>query len=142
MTDNVLFICTGNWYRSRFAECYLKSKGYKNVQSRGINVVNNKKKKYREKYKQSSLVRNGLIKLGLNKYIDNKMPQQLTENDMKKSDKIILINKKEHYNYVIKKYPKYKHKLIIWNIKDCKWSERYKSNNILTKIIKNIDVSF
>jgi len=44
MTDNVLFICTGNWYRSRFAECYLKSKGYKNVQSRGINVVNNKKK--------------------------------------------------------------------------------------------------
>jgi protein-tyrosine phosphatase len=139
---SILFICTGNWYRSRFAESYLKSKGYKHVLSRGVNVNNNKKRKYREIHKQSSLVKNKLKELGLEKYINNKTPKQLTENDMLKSNKIILINKKEHYSYIIKKYPKYKNKLIVWNIRDCCWNERNKSNKILTKIMSDIDELF
>lgn len=140
MNESVLFICTGNWFRSKFAETYLRSKGYTNVISRGLKVNNSKHKKIREKRKISKRVKHKLKSLNILNNYNYVNPTQLTQDDLDRYDTIIAMNKEEHYNFIKKHYPNYINKIIFWDINDTTEGNSHEEDVILTKVMIKIDM--
>ena len=114
----ILFICTGNYYRSKFAEIYFnhlqsqkESQSYKSF-SRGIRIdlKNNlgNISKYASDY---------LKKLSVNT-VSCLPSKQICKRDLESATIIIGIDKEEHENYLITKYPQYEAKYTFWDISD------------------------
>jgi protein-tyrosine phosphatase len=117
---NVLFLCTGNYYRSRFAEEYFNSKAREKgilhrASSRGLaeNFERHKNPGPMSLDALSELRRCGVI---MRRPI--RKPQRLSGAEVPYFDLIICMDKKEH-RPMVQKRPSLKGKAVIyWNIKD------------------------
>jgi len=139
----ILFVCTGNWFRSKFAETYLRSKGYTNVISRGIDVNNNKYKEIRKLQKINKCVKKKLKQLKLIKFYNyNIVPTQLSNSDIKRSRITIAMDKKEHRKAIKSTFSKYSNNVIYWDISDVDAGDCTKEDTILTKLMIKIDSYF
>lgn len=114
----ILFLCTGNYYRSRFAE-YLFNELAKKQQlawhadSRALALqlgANNI-----GAISPYTLVR--LRHLGI-KCDFRREPQQVTELDLKNSDKIIALDEAEHRPFVAELFPEWLDKIDFWVVHD------------------------
>jgi protein-tyrosine-phosphatase len=109
---HIHFVCSGNSFRSRFAEAYIRSKQIKNilVSSSGTGATKNICGAV------SWLTQRYVIYQGLIPYITHEW-QQTTSNLLKSEDKIIFMQKK-HHKYCVEKLGYNKNNYEIWEIGD------------------------
>lgn len=114
----ILFICTGNYYRSKFAEIYLNFKS-KNAQSewkafsRGLDISYEKNIGPISIYSINKL---NELKITIPEQIER--PKLLSEEDLLQSERIIVLNEMEHRPYIKRQFPEWEDKIVFWNICD------------------------
>jgi protein-tyrosine phosphatase len=117
--EKILFLCTGNYYRSRFAE-HLFNHQVKQTElnwfanSRGLALergVHNIGKI--SHYAVTALVEKGII-------LDENegFPQQLKLSDLETSTKVIALDKSEHLPLMEEKFPQWTDKIEYWLVHD------------------------
>ncbi|MDX1535821.1 MAG: low molecular weight phosphatase family protein [Candidatus Spechtbacterales bacterium] len=118
---HIHFVCTGNIYRSRIAEAYLKSKNISKVKasSSGTNA------EYYSGKIISSFATNVLREEGLLEYASRKM-KQTTREVLNDADLIIFMTK-EHYDWAVDSLGYKGDNYEIWDIKDIGSEEIVKS---------------
>jgi protein-tyrosine phosphatase len=115
----VLFLCTGNYYRSRFTE-YLfnhlaQSQGLEwRAVSRGIAVDLGTSNI--GPLSQYAVL--GLAECGLKVNIDAREPCQLQQLDLEQSDLIIALDESEHRELLVTRFPGWENRVTYWHIHD------------------------
>lgn len=119
MSHRVLFVCTGNYYRSRFAELYFNAfasgQGVPWVAvSRGIDLQSGTK----NVGPIAAVVLERLETRGI--LIDEhvRTPMQLQESDLSKADLVIALNAAEHRTMMSDRFPPWADRINYWNIPD------------------------
>jgi len=118
-----LFLCTGNYYRSRFSEIYFnflaKERGL-NIRalSRGLEVFTARNSGPISIHTKKYLVE---LEIPIEKPI--RTPLQFEENDFELAETIIAIDKSEHYPMMEAQFPNYKDFIEYWLIHDLDQTE-------------------
>jgi protein-tyrosine phosphatase len=118
-TRTVLFLCTGNYYRSRFTELLFNSLaspldlGWTAI-SRGIAMELG----IRNVGPVSPYALRGLKARGIRVEQDIRLPMPLQEQDLAQADLIIALNEKEHLPYLETRFPGWEDKVEYWHISD------------------------
>ena len=103
LEKQVLFVCTGNHYRSRFAETLFNQKAREahldwTAVSRGFQLVPSQQG-------MSSLAQRELIRRGVPQALCQGDPKSLTKQDLERSDYIVLMDEAEHRPLLDKQFP-------------------------------------
>ena len=121
----ILFVCTGNWFRSRFAEIYFNHMNlHRNnfsADSRGMDIIRVEEENcpsYNNEGFLSVYTGQYLDKIGVSHQEYKRKPLPLTENDLLESYIIICMDEKEHKPMMEKLWPEYSHLVRYWNIGD------------------------
>jgi protein-tyrosine phosphatase len=113
----VLFLCSGNYYRSRFAEIYfnwqsqLRGIGWR-AESRGL-AIDSRNPGPLSRYTAACLASNGI---SWAEYL--RAPMSVTEADFAAADRIIAVKEAEHRSIVSAKFPEWSHKVEYWHVHD------------------------
>jgi len=103
----VLFVCTGNGYRSPICEALLKKlRPDLEVDSAGTKIVGKITKEAREYLRSESAIQ----------YLKKK-PESIDSKQMEQYDLIIAMEQR-HRDSVLKKCPECKNKVVVWNVRD------------------------
>src|SRR5262249_41912386 len=99
----VLFVCTGNYYRSRFAEALFNQKARQvhlnwRAVSRGLKLVSSQQG-------LSPVAQRELSKRGVPEELCKGAPKALAREDLEKSDYIVLMDEAEHRSVLEKQFP-------------------------------------
>jgi protein-tyrosine phosphatase len=118
MSSQVLFICTGNYYRSRFAELYFNHIAQaKNLavvaMSRGLQVNKGKNPGSISPLTLSYLSTKGVF---LNHPLAE--PVQLSEQDLKQATLVIILDENEHRPLLRRHFPHWEEKVTYWHFED------------------------
>ncbi len=118
MQQKLLFLCTANYYRSRYCELlfnhYAEQHGLNwRADSRGIlaSLHNNPGPIY-------SVVVNRLEKMGVNPEKKHRYPLQLTEKDLEQAQVTIALKEAEHHLMMKRLFPKWADQISYWHIHD------------------------
>ncbi|BAZ38410.1 protein tyrosine phosphatase [Calothrix sp. NIES-4101] len=117
--QTILFLCTGNYYRSRFAEHlfnHLARKQELNWQadSRGLALERGSKNIGAiSHYAESALAAHGIKLLNQERY-----PQAALLEDFQKFTKIIAIDKSEHHLLMLERFPQWVDNVEYWLVHD------------------------
>lgn len=118
--SRVLFLCTGNYYRSRFAEVLFNSIADKmglpwRASSRGLALergINNI-----GPMAQSAIA--ALKALGIHDTeAVSRLPAQLTEDELEKAKLIIALKHDEHLPLLVERHPVWAEKIEFWHVED------------------------
>jgi low molecular weight protein-tyrosine phosphatase len=115
----LLFLCTGNYYRSRFAELLFNTMAATHALpwqafSRGLALdkgVNNIGP-------MSPFALDALRALGITSVEAERFPLQVEERDLRAAHRIIALQEAEHKLYVQERYPAWSHQVEYWHIRD------------------------
>lgn len=132
----ILFLCTGNYYRSRFAEYLFNELAKKHqlawlADSRALALqlgVNNV-----GLISPYTLVRLKQLGIECDFYRE---PQQVTAVDLQNSDKIIALDEDEHRPFVAQLFPEWLDKIDFWRVHDLHLTT---PNTALPQIEQHID---
>jgi len=111
----LLFLCTGNYYRSRFAELYFRhlcaahSLDWQ-VDSRGLALEP-------QNIGLSHYTQQECLRLGVSTE-PHREPIPLSLNDLVKSDLTIAVKETEHRPLMRRKFPDWEHKVVYWEVHD------------------------
>lgn len=115
----MLFLCTGNYYRSRFAEILFNDIAEKE---------NLKWRAFSRALKQTPTPGNvGTISINALEYLTEKgvyspqyhrYPKKVSRNDFEKADLTIAMKETEHRNYMISHFPDLEDKIEYWHVDD------------------------
>jgi protein-tyrosine phosphatase len=117
---SILFLCTGNYYRSRFAEILFNSFAGKKgllwrASSRGLALergINNVGRMV-----VSAIM--ALEALGIHTGdAVTRMPAQVTAHDLETADRIIALKEAEHLPLLQERYPPWAEKVEFWQVED------------------------
>ncbi|MGD9896059.1 MAG: low molecular weight phosphatase family protein, partial [Candidatus Methylacidiphilaceae bacterium] len=116
MRSNLLFICTGNYYRSRFAEAVFNF--YASVRelpwrasSRGLAVGPTP-------FPISPFACARLQELGIALSHTSPSPTGLTETDLARSDRAIALEEREHRPMIVRLFPQWIERIRFWDVAD------------------------
>jgi protein-tyrosine phosphatase len=120
VTNQVLFICTGNFYRSRFAEAVfnhsVRQAGLNwNAVSRGLAIH------WAEGY-LSPFTMEALQQRGIDLQNTGKSRVQLTVHDLENSAVRIAMSKDEHYPMLQEQFPEWVKKIEYWRVPDVQFT--------------------
>jgi protein-tyrosine phosphatase len=117
---HVLFLCTGNYYRSRFAEELFNhlaaeaqlpwrasSSGLRVDGGSGTNVG-----------PFSRWAREALVQRGIDPQSASRMPQQVSERQLAAADMIIAVKEAEHRVLVRERHPAWESRIRYWSVHD------------------------
>jgi protein-tyrosine phosphatase len=119
MTNKLLFLCTGNYYRSRFAEIYFNFKADAlnlswRAESRGFAT-----ELILEKFGQiSPYAIKGLLERGIKVEQNLRGPCQLKQKDLEDAGLIIAVKESEHRPFLTLQFPDWVDRVEFWNIHD------------------------
>lgn len=117
MNHNILFICTGNYYRSRFSEILFNHLSVQNHSqmssfSRGLKLWSGNKgplSPHTKSYMEQK-------QIGLDNHM--RMPISLTLQDLKSASRIIAMDKTEHKVLMLDQFPDWAEKIEYWQFED------------------------
>lgn len=132
----LLFLCTGNYYRSRFAELLFNAMAANQALpwqafSRGLALdkgVNNIGA-------MSPFALDALRVLEITSVETERFPLQVEERDLQAADHIIALQEAEHKLYLQERYPTWSSKVEYWHIHDCVPTPAY---NPLEEIARDV----
>ena len=118
MSYEVLFVCTGNYYRSRFAELLFNACASRDglnwkADSRGLAAASGKHIR-----PVSPLVLERLQGHGFLSEEEPRGPTQLEEADLAKADLTIALDAVEHLPLIESRFPKWTDQILYWHIPD------------------------
>ncbi len=112
-TNKVLFICTGNFYRSRFAEAifnYHQPEGWRAF-SRGLAI-------HLAEGDLSPFTKEGLTERNIPFEMTGPTRVTLTEADLHAADLRIALDKEEHLEMIREQFPAWESKIEFWDVPD------------------------
>ena len=146
----ILFVCTGNLYRSKYAEAcfnYLcMQNNVKNIRafSRGLMVKDTKEYdhgKFTFPLRLSKYAYEKMENRGIPIFLIGATNQGIDEYDCESASKIILMNRKEHLPIMEKKFPNYLDKVVCMGVGDVNYlpelnyqGETWEPNKALDRI--------
>ena len=135
MNNSILFICTGNYYRSRYAEIFFNHLAAKKqvnwfADSRGLEASAGRNVGPISKFALDRLADQGIL---LKEPI--RFPIQLEEKDLQAAGLIVAVNRVEHEPMMKKYFPAWTEKIIYWDVADLDITD---SENALSAIEKQI----
>jgi len=115
----VLFLCTGNYYRSRFAEELFNHSAERAglnwvAQSRGLALE-------RGAYTVgpiSPFALHALKEMAISARGADRLPQQCTADDLAKADFVVAVKEEEHRPLMRERFAEWEHRLDYWNKHD------------------------
>lgn len=113
----VLFLCTGNYYRSRFAEIFFNWQASRQnlawrAESRGL-ALDPLNPGHMSRYTLSHLAQ---LKISVDDY--QRFPQDLTTADLESSDRIVAVKETEHRPLLNVRYPAWLERVEFWEVHD------------------------
>jgi protein-tyrosine phosphatase len=116
---SVLFLCTGNYYRSRFAEELFNHRAERDglrwaAYSRGLAI----ERGIFNVGPLSAHVVEALAERGLAPRSGNRVPQQCTRTDLQAADHIVALKEAEHRPLLIERFPEWEDRVEYWHIHD------------------------
>jgi protein-tyrosine phosphatase len=119
MAQRILFICTGNIYRSRFAEVLFNVL----VRQRGLDWIADSRGLAIEQLPQtgdaiSPLTLRGLAERGITLDNHQRPPYPLSEADLAQAHRVIALNQAEHHPYLKKQFPAWADRVEYWQVSD------------------------
>jgi len=119
LTRTVLFLCTGNYYRSRFVELFFNALASRSgldwtANSRGIATEFG----FRNIGPISPRVLKRLADQGIELEQDIRSPIELEECDLSRADLIIAMNEPEHQPYLEERFPQWASSVEYWHVPD------------------------
>ncbi len=119
MPKQVLFLCTGNYYRSRFAEIVFNAL----ARERGLDWVADSRGLSVETcltnvgaispYTLRALAARGIVATN-----HERMPRALCETELVQAHRIIALDRVEHLPYMEKQFPAWAHRIDYWYVPD------------------------
>ena len=136
MTNKILFICTGNYYRSRYAELFFNELAQKQglswfADSRGLEASAG-----RNIGPISKFALERLTQRGISPGDPARFPLQLEEKDLQKASLIVAINRVEHQPMMERYFPAWAERITYWDIADLNIT---KADDALSAIEKKVD---
>jgi protein-tyrosine phosphatase len=133
--EKILFVCTGNYYRSRFAEIlfnHLVSDPHNQLAfSRGFEVF-----KARNEGPISIYTRNYLTELQIP--VDERYPIQITEIDLLIAHRIILLDREEHEPMFNQYFPEVDVEIEYWAFQDIQFKQPHVVLPLIEKQIREM----
>lgn len=119
----MLFLCSGNYYRSRFAEYFFNHHATKDelqwsADSRGIVVGRHNNPGPISRHAVERLDELGISINGSLRY-----PQRLTEADLSAADLVIAVKKAEHREMLNELFPDWTDRIEYWHIDDLDYAD-------------------
>jgi protein-tyrosine phosphatase len=136
LRKEVLFLCTGNYYRSRFAEVYFNTLASQSglrwrAVSRGIATelgVNNAGP-------ISPLALARLARRGMNGAADMRAPLQLRETDLAAAALVVALDSSEHPALMRQRFAAWADRIVYWDVPDL---DRLDAEGALSRIEDNV----
>jgi protein-tyrosine phosphatase len=137
LIKTVLFLCTGNYYRSRFAEELFNHRGANagirwQARSRALAVELGA----RNVGPLSPFALNGLRARGWSAKGGSRMPRQCVAIDLENAHRIIALNEPEHRPLVRTRFPEWESRIQFWDVEDV---EQVRPEIALAAIDKKVD---
>ena len=119
MAKQVLFLCTGNYYRSRFAEILFNTLARERgldwvADSRGLAVGSDPS----IIGAISRYALDGLAARGITPTNHERMPRALCKADLEQAHRVIALNRVEHLPHLEKQFPAWVERVEYWNAPD------------------------
>ncbi len=116
---SILFLCTGNYYRSRFAECLFNSVAGKmglpwTATSKGLAL----ERGFNNVGPISKSAVQVLRALGAHGDACDRMPASATPDDLSKADRVVALKEAEHRPLLLERFPAWAEKVEYWHVED------------------------
>ena len=138
MNQTVLFLCTGNYYRSRFAEELFNHKA--SATGMGWRAASRALAIERGAHNEGPLspfTLHGLAARGCSARGGGRMPLQCAASDLATARRIIALNEPEHRPLVRTRFPEWEGRIQFWQVEDV---EYIRPEVALAAIEKQIDM--
>jgi protein-tyrosine phosphatase len=137
MKQQVLFLCTGNYYRSRFAEIYFNWLAAKHnvdwvADSRGLAL---------DGCNYGPISRHTLAyfdKCGIQCDTFERFPRPVTEADLTAADHIVAVKEAEHRHRFEAKFPAWRDRIEYWQVHDLDCAEPADALPHLEREVRNL----
>lgn len=133
--QSILFICTGNYYRSRFSESYFNARVQEarlpfQADSAGLRANHPGNVGPISIFARKRLERHD-IQADLQRF-----PRSITQNDFSTSAQIIALDESEHRPMMEQQWPSYADKITYWHIPDIQFMEPEEALDRMTEVLE------